>query len=153
MDYFLCLVYHAVKFFVSDQIFREQYLGECLLSIGRHQKSKEDFWCLFLLFKKQNKIVLTSRQSFIESIGEEEQPISSACRYWLQYIWYIKKHKQQITIRFLYRSRKPVNLQAFQRKPWELLWRRIPSWYELGEETWLIRKNFSNGLIGSLERF
>ena len=42
MDYFLCLVYHAVKFFVPDQIFREQHLGECLLSIGRHQKSKED---------------------------------------------------------------------------------------------------------------
>ena len=28
-----------------------------------------------------------------------------------------KKYKQQITIRFLYQSRKPVNSQAFQRKP------------------------------------
>ena len=28
-----------------------------------------------------------------------------------------KKYKQQITIRFLYQSRKPVNAQVFQRKP------------------------------------
>ena len=42
------------KVFVPDMLFREQHLGEGLLSIGRHQKSKEDFWCLFLLFKKQN---------------------------------------------------------------------------------------------------
>ena len=47
MDYFLCMVCHAVKFFVPDMLFREQHLGEGLLSIGRHQKSKEDFWCLF----------------------------------------------------------------------------------------------------------
>jgi hypothetical protein len=53
MDYFLCMVCHAVKFFVPDMLFREQHLGEGLLSIGRHQKSKEDFWCLFLLSKNE----------------------------------------------------------------------------------------------------
>jgi len=50
---FLCMVCHAVKFFVPDMLFREQHLGEGLLSIGRHQKSKEDFWCLFLLPKNE----------------------------------------------------------------------------------------------------
>ena len=55
MDYFLCMVCHAVKFFVPDMLFREQHLGEGLLSIGRHQKSKEDFWCLFLLCDSKNK--------------------------------------------------------------------------------------------------
>ena len=39
--------------FVPDMLFREQHLGEGLLSIGRHQKSKEDFWCLFLLPKNE----------------------------------------------------------------------------------------------------
>ena len=41
------------KVFVPDMLFREQHLGEGLLSIGRHQKSKEDFWCLFLLPKNE----------------------------------------------------------------------------------------------------
>jgi hypothetical protein len=52
MDYFLCMVCHAAKFFVPDMLFREQHLGEGLLSIGRHQKSKEDFWCLFFCCPK-----------------------------------------------------------------------------------------------------
>jgi len=54
MDYFLCMVCHAAKFFVPDMLFREQHLGEGLLSIGRHQKSKEDFWCLFFVVQKRN---------------------------------------------------------------------------------------------------
>ena len=41
------------KVFVPDMLFREQHLGEGLLSIGRHQKSKEDVWCLFLLSKNE----------------------------------------------------------------------------------------------------
>ena len=41
------------KVFVPDMLFREQHLGEGLLSIGRHQQSKEDFWCLFLLPKNE----------------------------------------------------------------------------------------------------
>ena len=35
------------KVFVPDMLFREQHLGEGLLSIGRHQKSKEDFGVFF----------------------------------------------------------------------------------------------------------
>ena len=42
------------KVFVPDMLFREQHLGEGLLSIGRHQKSKEDFWCLFFVVQKRN---------------------------------------------------------------------------------------------------
>ena len=67
MDYFLCMVCHAVKFFVPDMLFREQHLGEGLLSIGRHQKSKEDFWCLFLL----SKIPESRQREQIQKEGEE----------------------------------------------------------------------------------
>ena len=62
MDYFLCMVCHAAKFFVPDMLFREQHLGEGLLSIGRHQKSKEDFWCLFLCDSKNKPPAMQGRE-------------------------------------------------------------------------------------------
>ena len=76
----------------------------------------------------------------IDYIGRNSQyhlPADIGCNY----IWYIKRNnRQQITIRFLYQLRKPVNWQGFLRKQCEHLWTIIPSWYELGEEPWLIRK-------------
>lgn len=62
MDYFLCMVCHAVKFFVPDMLFREQHLGEGLLSIGRHQKSKEDFWSMSLSYHRQADLAFAQKQ-------------------------------------------------------------------------------------------
>ena len=77
MDYFLCMVCHAAKFFVPDMLFREQHLGEGLLSIGRHQKSKEDFWCLFLLSKKDEQKNQKRRQNMGQDIcsRKDEKPL------------------------------------------------------------------------------
>ena len=58
VDEYNILCYHINGLFFMhglprSKVFREQHLGEGLLSIGRHQKSKEDFWCLFLLSKNE----------------------------------------------------------------------------------------------------
>ena len=50
---FLCMVCHAVKFFVPDMLFRKQHLGECLLSINRKtSKIKRRFLVSFFCCPK-----------------------------------------------------------------------------------------------------
>lgn len=52
---FLCMVCHAVKFFVPDMLFRKQHLGECLLSINRKtSKIKRRFLVSFFVVQKRN---------------------------------------------------------------------------------------------------